>query len=561
MNVILHQWLKSKKACALVVISLIARGVEAVVEAEWMVLIPAILSSGNVKPYVTTFVLVSVFGVLSSAVREIAMKHSMRMYYTRVFNDYTKHILQVDYRFFTKYSNSKLTSVQKFINDTADIGKDVQVLVGFVIADVVYLIRMYQVGGWIVLPIIGLGIILMALMYPLYKMHGKLSKKADDIFTRRNQTFENVINGFREVRLFNRQQSTLKAIEDDNAEINHIGVKRGFMTAGITALVSSMDKVVNIVICLVGVGLIATGVWSVADGIAVASLASSILWNLLNIADFVDDLGSAKGMSDQFEEVMSYQIPETLEKVKIERFERSLELTDVHFQFGDTREVLSGVNMVIYPKERIGICGKSGGGKTTLLNLLTKFYSPTDGWISIDDVDLDYIDSESYYHLIGVVSQDPVVFPGSIMENLLYGKPKATEYEVIEAAKKAQIYEFIRALPEGFETDIGPNGIKLSGGQKQRLALARMIVTDPSIIILDEATSALDNETEKLVQEVIGSMKDKTVITVAHRLSTIQDSDRIYVIDQGRCVEGGDHETLMNLNGVYALMYNAKEEC
>jgi ABC-type multidrug transport system fused ATPase/permease subunit len=210
--------------------------------------------------------------------------------------------------------------------------------------------------------------------------------------------------------------------------------------------------------------------------------------------------------------------------------------------------------MVIRKGERVGICGETGDGKSTLLKLLNRFYLPDSGHISIDHVNMDQITMSSYRKLVGSVQQENIVFPGSIRDNILFAVPNATEYELIEACKKAELYNFVSKLPEKFDTVVGPRGLTLSGGQKQRIALARLFLQDPEIILLDEATSALDNETETLIQDAIAKLEGKTIITVAHRLSTIKDCDCIYVMKGGRVAEFGTHEKLIERGGIYAAM-------
>ena len=189
-----------------------------------------------------------------------------------------------------------------------------------------------------------------------------------------------------------------------------------------------------------------------------------------------------------------------------------------------------------------------------MLKLLNKFYDIDEGELTIDGVEISDVTAESYRRKVGSVHQENTIFPGTILENVKYGSPEATEYEIIEACKRAKLYDFITSLKDGFNTDVGPKGLKLSGGQKQRIALARLFLQDPEIIILDEATSALDNETEQFIQDAIAALHGKTIITVAHRLTTIQNCDWIYVLDGGKIIEDGTHQTLMEHGGAYAHM-------
>lgn len=221
---------------------------------------------------------------------------------------------------------------------------------------------------------------------------------------------------------------------------------------------------------------------------------------------------------------------------------------------------MNGINLKINKGETIGICGYTGNGKSTLIKLLNKFYKPTSGKILIDGIDIENFTKESLIKHIGVVHQEPYIFNGSFRKNLEYANPKCNELEIIEALKKVSLYDFIMKQEKGLDSEVGSRGIKLSGGQKQRLALARIFIKNPDIILLDEATSALDNETEVIIQNSLKEFKDKTVITIAHRLSTIQDADKIVVIDEHKIAEIGSHYELCDLGRIYYKMYTAKNE-
>ena len=230
---------------------------------------------------------------------------------------------------------------------------------------------------------------------------------------------------------------------------------------------------------------------------------------------------------------------------------------EVSFEYPDDHnQVFRGLNLEIHAGEKLAIVGPSGGGKTTLCNLIPRFYDVTAGTITLDGKDIKKYTLKSLRGSIGVVQQDVYLFSGTVMENILYGRPGATREEVIEAAKKAGAHEFIMELKDGYDTYVGERGVKLSGGQKQRISIARVFLKNPPIIILDEATSALDNESEFAVAKSLAELsKGRTTLTIAHRLSTLRHSDRILVLTEEGIVEEGNHDRLLERKGMYYQLY------
>ena len=239
----------------------------------------------------------------------------------------------------------------------------------------------------------------------------------------------------------------------------------------------------------------------------------------------------------------------------IKEFKNEIFFDNINFSY-DTVPVLEGVELKIKKGSKIAIVGQSGSGKSTLLDLLVRFYDPTFGKILIDGIDIKELKIEDYRALFGIVSQETILFNDTIANNITFGLKNVSDDKIIEAAKISNSYDFIMKLPDTFNTKIGDRGIMLSGGERQRIAIARALLRDPYILVFDEATSSLDAESEKVVQEAINqSMKLRTAVIVAHRLSTIMDCDTIYVLDNGRIIEKGSHIELLNLNGIYKKLY------
>lgn len=239
---------------------------------------------------------------------------------------------------------------------------------------------------------------------------------------------------------------------------------------------------------------------------------------------------------------------------------RQLDFSNISFSYeGANEPSLKTINLTVRVGEVVALVGASGSGKTTLVNLVPRFYRPTDGKVMIDDMDIRLVDRSSLRRQIGIVSQETVLFDDLIRNNIAYGRPDATEEQIVEAARAAYAWEFIERLPQKLDTFVGENGLKLSGGQRQRLAIARAILRDPPILILDEATSALDSESEKLVQQALANlMKGRTTLVIAHRLSTVQHADRLVVMQKGRIEEIGTHAELLQKGGVYTRLYQTQ---
>jgi len=245
---------------------------------------------------------------------------------------------------------------------------------------------------------------------------------------------------------------------------------------------------------------------------------------------------------------------------KIKEIKNNIEYKDVTFSYDNNRPVLKGINLKIKAGETVAFVGNSGGGKTTLVNLLPRFYDVTSGSVEIDGIDVRKLELDSLRDQISIVFQDNFLFDGTILDNVLLGNEKASETEIQQAIKNACLSEFVESLPKGLKTKVGERGVLLSGGQKQRIAIARAFIKNAPIVILDEATSALDNKSEAVVQQAINNlMKDRTVLIIAHRLSTVQNADKIVVVNYGEIAEVGTHKELIeNPNGVYQSLYKSQ---
>ena len=260
----------------------------------------------------------------------------------------------------------------------------------------------------------------------------------------------------------------------------------------------------------------------------------------------------------RFTEIIDLEEESDEGKIKIDEVKGNIRFENVSFTYeaDSERMVISNLDLDIAAGKTLALVGPSGGGKTTICNLIPRFYNPTDGRILLDGVDTQSITLESLRRSIGIVSQNIFLFDGTVRENILYGADLADEELMIRAAKQANIHDYVMSLEHGYDTEVGQRGIKLSGGQRQRIAIARAFIKNPKILILDEATSALDNATEMQVQAALDELsRGRTVIVVAHRLSTVKNADEIVVVDKNGIIERGTHEELLALSGEYSRLY------
>ncbi|MCI8287512.1 MAG: ABC transporter ATP-binding protein, partial [Lachnospiraceae bacterium] len=312
--------------------------------------------------------------------------------------------------------------------------------------------------------------------------------------------------------------------------------------------------------------LIAGGLFLYAGRISFGDYSTFIV----SVNLFINPVNTLIGFMEQFQNGVSgfRRFVEIMEEAPEQDAPDAKELTNVQgviefknvtYAYDTSKEVLHDINLRLEKGRKLALVGPSGGGKTTLCHLLPNFYKleKGDGSILIDGQDIRSLTMDSVRRNIGIVQQDVFLFVGTIRENILYGRPDATQEEIYEAARRANIHDYIMTLEKGYDTEIGERGVKLSGGQKQRLSIARVFLKNPAILILDEATSALDNTTEVLIQQALDELcKGRTTLVVAHRLSTIRNADEIAVVMNGRITERGTHEELMTTGGTYQKLYS-----
>lgn len=374
-----------------------------------------------------------------------------------------------------------------------------------------------------------------------------------------NGQIEDSLSGIRAVKSFGNEAIELEKFHAGNDRF--VESKRssylymGSYNSGLGALVT----LVTIAVLVAGAALITGGRMEVADLVTFLLYINNFTEPVKKLVNFTEQFQNGYSGYERFLEIMDLEpdITDAPDAVSLEQARGEISFDNVSFRYEENQDtVLSHIHLKVNAGEYVAIVGSSGGGKTTLCSLIPRFYDVDSGRILLDGTDIRKIRLKDLRRQIGVVQQDVYLFAENIMENIRYGRPDATDEEVIQAAKLANAHEFIMQFPDGYQTDIGQRGVKLSGGQKQRLSIARVFLKNPAILIFDEATSALDNESEKIVQQSMEALaKGRTTFVIAHRLTTIRNAQRILVLTDKGIEEEGTHEELLAKNGIYAGLY------
>ena len=379
-----------------------------------------------------------------------------------------------------------------------------------------------------------------------------------------NAQIEDNLSGIRVVKSFANEDLENKKFKVGNdafleAKKNNYKYMGGY-NSGLTAFTTMINLLV----------IVSGGLMITKDMISVTDLVTFLLYiniftdPIKTLIDFTEQFQNGYSGYERFLQILSIEpeIKDSENAVSINNVKGDIKLEDVSFKYNDSsHRVLKHINLEVKAGSYVALVGSSGAGKTTLCNLIPRFYEATSGKITIDGKDIKDIKLKDLRDNIGIVQQDVYLFVGTVYDNIRYGRPDATREEVIAAAKEANAYDFIMSLPNGFETDIGQRGIKLSGGQKQRISIARVFLKNPPILFFDEATSALDNESEKIVQESMEKLaKNRTTMVIAHRLSTIRNAEKILVLTDKGIEEQGTHKELMDKHGIYYDLYNVIEK-
>lgn len=374
-----------------------------------------------------------------------------------------------------------------------------------------------------------------------------------------NAGVEDTLLGIRVVKSFANEDVEKEKFKRTNTKFFNVKKSAYYSMAGFNTTIRLFDGLMYILVVCAGAVFIMKKEIEPADLTAYLLMVSTLLGSIRQIVQFSEQFQRGLTGIDRFAEVMEVEpeIKDEADAQEMADVKGDIEFKDVSFSYSDDKkEVLHNINIKIPHGQSVAIVGPSGGGKTTICNLIPRFYQISGGEISIDGTDIKEYTLKSLREHVGVVQQDVYLFSGSVKENIAYGKQNASDEEIIAAAKRAGAHEFISELPEGYDTYVGERGLKLSGGQKQRISIARVFLKNPPILILDEATSALDNESERLIQKSLEELsKGRTTLTIAHRLTTVKNADNILVLTKNGIEEQGTHEQLISAGGIYAGMY------
>lgn len=447
------------------------------------------------------------------------------------------------------------------VNSVCDVYIDMLELVFNILTNVVFLFYIAYLNIYIFLILLGYVLILYivcTIRSRIWIRGRKLTKKAKDLA--RSAYFEQ-ITGIRDVKLLNIKENVTNFSNQKHSEAlkieSSVDLKRNIIRRVQTAL----STIFELVFLLVGIMFVQKEMILLAGLLVVYTYYGRVESLVSFMSSFKEFKAEGEISATRIFEVLEDYEKEEFGSEELEDFSGHIEFKNVHFAYNENEPVLKGLDIDFEPNKMTAIVGKSGSGKTTILSLISKLYDIDSGEILLDNKNLNTLTENAIHSNIGEISQAPYIFNASIKQNLLFVKPDATDAELAKVLKDAEIYADIKKMPDGMDTEIGENGVKLSGGQKQRVAIARLLLMNSKVIVFDEATSALDNNSQNKIVEMLEEYKkDKTIIIVAHRLSTIVNADKIYMLDGGKVIANGTHKQLMKSCKEYKELYKLEEQ-
>ncbi|MBP3907636.1 MAG: ABC transporter ATP-binding protein [Turicibacter sp.] len=477
--------------------------------------------------------------------------------------DIDEKLARLPLKFFDSHTHGELLS--RFTNDVDNISATLQQSITQVITSVTtvvgVLIMMLTISpiltliSIIVIPLSG--ILMMMVVKRSQKYFIGQQKKLGEL----NGHIEEMYTGHNVVKAFGHEKKAINEFDEVNEGLYDVGWRAQFLSGLVMPIINFIGNLGYVLVAVVGGVLVTKGRITVGDIQAFIQYNRQFTQPIAQVAQISNIIQSTVASAERVFELLDEEevIPEPVNPVKAKADCGAVEFEHVKFGYREDRILINDMNIKAEPGQMVAIVGPTGAGKTTLVNLLLRFYELNGGRILVDDVDITEMNRADLRKKFGMVLQDTWLFNGTIRDNIAYGKKNATEEEIIAAAKAAHADHFIRVLPEGYDTILNEEVSNISQGQKQLLTIARALLADPEIMILDEATSSVDTRTELQIQNAMKTlMKGRTSFVIAHRLSTIREADVILVMKDGDVIETGNHETLMDQNGFYADLYNSQ---
>ncbi|MEK4360501.1 ABC transporter ATP-binding protein [Paenibacillus sp. FSL M7-1455] len=517
--------------------------------------------------YITEILLWLIGLYLFSAVFSYAQQYMMAGVAQKVVYDMREQINRKLSRLPLKYFDSKTHGeiLSRATNDVDNISTTLQQSLTQLMTSIVTLVgvivMMLTISPWLTLILI----VTLPLSFIVIRMIASRSQKhfmgQQRSLGQLNGHVEEMYTGHKIIKAFGREDESVATFNEINDKLYHSGWKAQFISGMIMPMMSFIGNIGYVLVCVVGGIFVTHKTITIGDVQAFIQYARQFTQPIMQTANIANVIQSTIASAERVFELLDEQeeVPEAADAVELKNPKGAVAFEHVKFGYNEGETLIEDMNIDVKPGQTIAIVGPTGAGKTTLINLLMRFYEINDGAITIDGVNITKLKRGNLRSIFGMVLQDTWLFNGTIRENIAYGRSGATEEEVVEAAKAAHADHFIRTLPDGYETVLNEEASNISQGQKQLLTIARAILADPSILILDEATSSVDTRTEVYIQKAMNElMKGRTSFVIAHRLSTIRDADLILVMNGGSVIEKGTHEELLAKGGFYADLYNSQ---
>lgn len=479
-------------------------------------------------------------------------------------NDLFQHLQTLDFDFYdqnrTGQLMSRLTGDLFSMTELAHHGpEDLIISVLTIVGALIFMFRMQWKLAVIILILLPISVLVV--------MRNRKAMAATSVSNKKrlaeiSADIESGISGVRTSKAFANEEVDYDRFDASNKAYSRSKSNYYKAMANFNSSQEFFMSITPVVVIMAGGVLIMKGEMNYVDLITFTLFANSFITPIRKLAQFAEVFTDGVAGLSRFYDLMQVK-PDIVEKPDAKNLvvtDGTIDFDHVSFQYNSSRQILSDITLHVNSGEKLAIVGQSGGGKTTLCSLIPRFYDVTSGAIRIDGTDIRDVTKHSLRSSIGVVQQDVFIFADTIKENIRYGRPDASDAQIVAAAKMAEIYDDIMEMPDGFDTYVGERGVRLSGGQKQRISIARIFLKNPKILILDEATSALDTITEQKIQASFDKLAvGRTSLVIAHRLATVKDADRIVLIDEGKIAEMGTHQELLAKNGEYARLYNTQK--